>query len=208
MEVSTEVVRVAAELSRAIELTMDPCVPQERRMEAYIACDRFKDTSPLCAQCGLYLAQRTGNSHFVRHFGLQLMEHCVKYRWNQISQPEKLFIKENAMKLLAAGAELGLQEHNHIKDALSRVIVEMVKREWPQQWSTLLSELSEACTCGETQTEMVLLIFLRLVEDVALLQASKEHRFCIINLLICCSGQGFGVRNNLRKSDLVKRYRL
>nr|CAD7259694.1 unnamed protein product [Timema shepardi] len=165
MEVSTEVVRVAAELSRAIELTMDPCVPQERRMEAYIACDRFKDTSPLCAQCGLYLAQRTGNSHFVRHFGLQLMEHCVKYRWNQISQPEKLFIKENAMKLLAAGTELGLQEHNHIKDALSRVIVEMVKREWPQQWSTLLSELSEACTCGETQTEMVLLIFLRLVED-------------------------------------------
>nr|CAD7396651.1 unnamed protein product [Timema cristinae] len=175
MEVSTEVVRVAAELSRAIELTMDPCVPQERRMEAYIACDRFKDTSPLCAQCGLYLAQRTGNSHFVRHFGLQLMEHCVKYRWNQISQPEKLFIKENAMKLLAAGAELGLQEHNHIKDALSRVIVEMVKREWPQQWSTLLSELSDACTCGETQTEMVLLIFLRLVEDVALLQTLESN---------------------------------
>nr|CAD7591199.1 unnamed protein product [Timema genevievae] len=175
MEVSTEVVRVAAELSRAIELTMDPCAPQERRMEAYIACDRFKDTSPLCAQCGLYLAQRTGNSHFVRHFGLQLMEHCVKYRWNQISQPEKLFIKENAMKLLAAGTELGLQEHNHIKDALSRVIVEMVKREWPQQWSTLLSELSEACTCGETQTEMVLLIFLRLVEDVALLQTLESN---------------------------------
>nr|CAD7568076.1 unnamed protein product [Timema californicum] len=252
MEVSTEVVRVAAELSRAIELTMDPCVPQERRMEAYIACDRFKDTSPLCAQCGLYLAQRTGNSHFVRHFGLQLMEHCVKYRWNQISQPEKLFIKsrqcesnsalstwesclpstpllcahahnsqtphhwhceahrsivlqENAMKLLAAGTELGIQEHNHIKDALSRVIVEMVKREWPQQWSTLLSELSEACTCGETQTEMVLLIFLRLVEDVALLQASTGHRFCIINLLICYSGQSCEtLESNLRRKDIYQ----
>lgn len=57
-----------------------------------------------------------------------------------------------------------------LKDALSRIIVEMIKREWPQQWTTLLAELSDACARGEAQTELVLLIFLRLVEDVALLQ--------------------------------------
>lgn len=75
------------------------------------------------------------------------------------------------MKLLCMG--VGPAEDtsiSHIKDALSRIIVEMVKREWPQQWTTLLVELSEACTKGEAQTELVLLIFLRLVEDVALLQ--------------------------------------
>lgn len=71
------------------------------------------------------------------------------------------------MKLLAAG---GVSDELHMKDAVSRVIVEMVKREWPQQWPGLLSELSEACSCGEIQTELVLLVFLRLVEDVALLQ--------------------------------------
>ncbi|CAG2062987.1 unnamed protein product, partial [Timema podura] len=211
MEVSTEVVRVAAELSRAIELTMDPCAPQERRMEAYIACDRFKDTSPLCAQCGLYLAQRTGNSHFVRHFGLQLMEHCVKYRWNQISQPEKLFIKENAMKLLAAGTELGLQEHNHIKDALSRVIVEMVKREWPQQWSTLLSELSEACTCGETQTEIGSAYIPASSGGCCPFTGKYRTSILFLNWLIWCSGQGYAVRvgkktleSNLRRKDIYQ----
>lgn len=75
------------------------------------------------------------------------------------------------MKLLSMG--VGPAEDtslSHIKDALSRVIVEMVKREWPQQWTTLLSELSDACSKGEAQTELVLLIFLRLVEDVAVLQ--------------------------------------
>lgn len=75
------------------------------------------------------------------------------------------------MKLLSIG--VGPAEDvsiSHIKDALSRVIVEMIKREWPQQWTTLLVELSDACTKGEAQTELVLLIFLRLVEDVALLQ--------------------------------------
>jgi len=88
-----EIARIAKELALAVELTMDPRVPQQQRMEAYTACERFKETSPVCVQCGLYLAQQSNASHFVRHFGLQLMEHCVKYRWNQISQQEKLFIK-------------------------------------------------------------------------------------------------------------------
>lgn len=81
------------------------------------------------------------------------------------------------MKLLSLG--VGQAEDasiSHIKDALSRIIVEMIKREWPQQWSTLLSELSDACNKGEAQTELVLLVFLRLVEDVALLQTIESNQ--------------------------------
>ena len=84
---------VARQLASAVELTMDPSAPQNQRFEAYTACEQFKEKSPLCIQCGLYLAQRAEFSHFVRHFGLQLMEHCVKYRWYNMTQPEKLFIK-------------------------------------------------------------------------------------------------------------------
>lgn len=105
------------------------------------------------------------------------MEHTIKFKWNDISQPEKVFIKENAMKLLACG--VGAAEDaasSHIKDALSRVIVEMAKREWPQQWTTLLAELSEASAKGCAQTELVLMVFLRLVEDVALLQTIESNQ--------------------------------
>lgn len=178
MEVGAgDVAQISAELARVVEVMMSPNVPQEQRLEVYNACERFKESSPLCAQCGLYLAQKSPNrSPVVRHFGLQLMEHCVKYRWTQISQSEKIFIKENAMKLLQEGTEPLLQEEAHIKDALSRVVVEMIKREWPQQWPTLLAELSQACTRGESQTELVLLVFLRLVEDVALLQTLESNQ--------------------------------
>lgn len=82
------------------------------------------------------------------------------------------------MKLLSIG--VGPAEDitiSHIKNALSRIVVEMIKREWPQQWTTLLSELSEACSKGEAQTELVLLIFLRLVEDVALLHVSLTRKY-------------------------------
>lgn len=101
----------------------------------------------------------------------------MKFNWNKISQDEKIFIKDNTMKLLATGVgpadDKGLL---HIKDALSRIIVEMVKREWPQQWPTLLSELSSASEKGLTQTELVALVFLRLVEDVALLQTIESNQ--------------------------------
>lgn len=76
-------------------------------------------------------------------------------------------MQENAMKLIEGGLDV---ESAHIKDALSRVIVEMIKREWPQQWPTLLAELSQACSKGCIQTELVLLVFLRLAEDVAVFQ--------------------------------------
>jgi len=56
------------------------------------SCECFQDGSPFAAQVGLYLIE-SGQSDFITHFGLQLMEHCIKYRWNQLSQPEKLFIK-------------------------------------------------------------------------------------------------------------------
>lgn len=89
------------------------------------------------------------------------------------------------MKLLGIG--VGPVEDktiSHIKDALSRIIVEMVKREWPQQWTSLLAELSEACTKGEAQTEIVLLVFLRLVEDVALLQVRRLLIFVFLILFL------------------------
>ncbi|KAM3968247.1 exportin-5-like protein Ranbp21 isoform 2-T2 [Aphomia sociella] len=167
-----EVALIADDLSRAVELTLNASVSQDARNQAYNACESFKENSPWCAQAGLLLASGNQYSAVVKHFGLQLMEHTVKYRWTQITQAEKLFIKENAMKLLYMGG----WETAHLNDALARVIVEMIKREWPQQWSTLLVELSDACARGHLHTQIVLHVFLRLVEDVATLQTLEQHQ--------------------------------
>lgn len=71
----------------------------------------------------------------------------------------------------------GTQKETHTKDGLSRIVVEMIKREWPQQWPTLLAELNFASRQGCIQAEIVLLIFLRLCEDVALLQVCSQLYF-------------------------------
>lgn len=59
----------------------------------------------------------------------------------------------------------------------------MMKREWPQQWPSLLEELHALSKRGPTQTELVLFVFMRIAEDVATLQVRKLHsvfQMCVI----------------------------
>jgi len=41
-----------------------------------------------------------------------------------------------------------LTEQTHIKDALSRIIVEIAKREWPQKWPSMIADLNNIYTQG------------------------------------------------------------
>ena len=41
-----------------------------------------------------------------------------------------------------------LEEESHIKDGLSRIMVEMIKREWPQQYPNMLEEFERMCGLG------------------------------------------------------------
>ncbi|XP_013773403.1 exportin-5-like [Limulus polyphemus] len=170
-----EIKCAAEKLVSAIDIHMNPYVSQNEREEAYKICEDFKENSPLCVQCGLQLTNK-GYSSVVRHFGLQLIEHVIKFKWNGMTQEEKVFIKDSAMQLLATGTEHILVEHSHIKFALSRIIVEMVKREWPQHWPSFLQEMYELSAIGETQKELVLLIFLRLAEDIVAFQSIQNQR--------------------------------
>ena len=75
----------------------------------------------------------TNPSPVVRHFGLKILEDVVKARWNSMAAEEKVFIKESLMKLMSSGTGHITVEHLFIKDALARVVVELIKRGWPQQ---------------------------------------------------------------------------
>ncbi len=80
------------------------------------------------------------------------------------------------MNLMKEGTFDLLTEEAHVKDAVSRVVVEMIKREWPQHWPSLISDLLQLCSMGPTQDELVLLIFLRLTEDVLVFQSLSQHQ--------------------------------
>jgi exportin-5 len=104
------------------------------------------------------------------------MEDVIKLRWNDMSLEQKVFVKENVMRMVETVGEGNLGNLHLIKDGISRPVVEIIKREWPQHWPTLLAELNQICTKGEIQTETVMLVILRLVEDVAVFQTLEQQQ--------------------------------
>ncbi|KAM9234440.1 exportin-5 isoform 2-T2 [Dugong dugon] len=163
------------QLVKAVTVMMDPSSTQRYRLEALKFCEEFKEKCPICVPCGLRLAEKTQIA-IVRHFGLQILEHVVKFRWNSMSRLEKVYLKNSVMELIANGTLNILEEENHIKDVLSRIVVEMIKREWPQHWPDMLIELDALSKQGETQTELVMFILLRLAEDVVTFQTLPPQR--------------------------------
>uniref|UniRef100_A0A8C4QPI4 Exportin 5 n=1 Tax=Eptatretus burgeri TaxID=7764 RepID=A0A8C4QPI4_EPTBU len=135
------------------------------QMTLFQFCEEVKENSPCLSICGRLMATKT-NSAMVRHFGLQLLEHCIKFRWINMNQEEKLQLKEDIWKIITDGTLPIMEEEAHVKDVVSRLVVEMAKREWPQQWPEMLDELKALCKIGKTQTDLVLLVLVRLVEDV------------------------------------------
>lgn len=170
---SEELSATCAQLVQAVELMMNPSVSQDQRIQALQQSEQFKQNSPLAVECGLALCGGAQYSPVVRHFGLKIMEDIIKLRWNEMNPEQKLFIKNNAMQLVERGSP---GEPTHLKDGISRLVVEIIKREWPQHWPTLWSELDLLCQKGDTPTEMVMMILLRLVEDVAVLQTLGQSQ--------------------------------
>ncbi|GAB1599827.1 exportin-5-like [Argonauta hians] len=163
------------QLIAAVETVMNPAVRNEDRMLAHKVCDELKEMPSKSIEFGLILAH-SQYSPIIRHFGLQLLEHCIKYHWNDLVPAEKNRMKKSALELIATGTQGILVEVHHIKDAVSRITVEIIKRDWPQLWGTLLKDLEMLSLQGETQTELVLLVFLRVVEDVITFQNIPQQR--------------------------------
>ncbi|XP_053475356.1 exportin-5 isoform X2 [Ictalurus furcatus] len=169
------VAAMCEQLIKAVTVIMDAESNQRYRLEALKFCEEFKEKCPYCIQCGLQLADKSQTA-VVRHFGLQILEHVIKFQWNNMPQHEKVHLKDCTMEMLTNGTYPILEEESHIKDALSRIVVEMIKREWPQQWPDMLKEMETLTTFGDTQTELVMLILLRLAEDVITFQTLPQQR--------------------------------
>ncbi|CAG0917181.1 unnamed protein product [Notodromas monacha] len=162
------------QLVAAVECSLDPATLNQNRIAAVRVAEDIKH-GPLCVFCGLRLAQRLEYSTAVRHFGLHMLEHAIKFCWNQMTAGEKLFLKDKSLELINVGTKGFTCEETLIKDGIARLIVEIAKREWPQQWPGMLTELSQIClNGGEIQHELVLLFFLRLGEDTAVLQTIEN----------------------------------
>ncbi|RWS27671.1 exportin-5-like protein [Leptotrombidium deliense] len=96
----------------------------------------------------------------VRHFGLQLIENTIKSGWNSMNIEMKNELKTLFENILRSNAN-NVSQDIQLKHGLSKCVVELMKREWPQNWPNFLNTLLDL-----KRNECVLFIFWRLAEDV------------------------------------------
>jgi exportin-5 len=113
-------------ITDALNATLDPRVPNEIRQQALQLLESYKH-EPDAPNTGFLLADDWENSNEVRYFGLQLLEHAVRYRWNEWNAQQVIQIK-SWVKFLAGS--LREQDAAFLRAKVAQVWVEVAKRCW------------------------------------------------------------------------------
>lgn len=133
---------------------------------AYDYIENFKKTSQFILDIGFDFSFST-DSFELAHFGLHLISNVIKFKWNDIDASFKLIIKNKLIDLIT-----NLDSRSDVKKStqyfrnnLCLTFLELVKREWPQNWPTLLTELCDISNKSYEQKDLVLTIFKFIAEE-------------------------------------------
>eukprot|EP00026_Physarum_polycephalum_P001024 Phypoly_transcript_01025.p1 GENE.Phypoly_transcript_01025~~Phypoly_transcript_01025.p1 ORF type:complete len:1165 (+),score=182.52 Phypoly_transcript_01025:289-3495(+) len=75
-------------------------------------------------------------------------------------------MKKDALSILARGTKDMMVEQIYIKEKVATLVVEIAKRDWPQQWDDLLNNLVQISMMGDTQAELILLVLRTLPDEI------------------------------------------
>ena len=154
-------------LVSAIESAMSPTTSYETREECENLCQQFM-TQASASDCRDVGFQLIASFPPACHFGLSLVEHCIKVHWQALLPQERQIIKvgywfnhicvylylntkfpplcahvisvqDQVIWLMNAGnGPLPNLNASHLKDGISRLMVEIVKQEGPHQVRCIL----------------------------------------------------------------------
>lgn len=144
-----------------------------------------KDNGDRNIRVSILITEDHQRSLHQRLFALQLLEQTIKISWYQLSESIHLEVK---LRLESWLSRDNLPE-SFLKDALSRCIVEVIMREWPQKWPNFLP-LSLSINCNTS----TLYVLWRLAEDVGIhfKPTNSTRRREILNMITSSLGQILG----------------
>ena len=161
---------------QALTVVHSPHATAKDRSNAQKELDRIK-SDPEGFDYGLSLyANET--SVPTRHFGLQLIENCITESWNQLPFESQNRIKTTLLNLVSTETEI-LGGSRLLKEKLCQVTVEAIKRSWPQEWPSLIPDLTTLTNLGPSQANIVFIILRTLSEDVLVFESSLPQVFVI-----------------------------
>ncbi|KAI5185609.1 exportin-1 [Nematocida homosporus] len=112
---------------------------QRRAEEVLLA---FRDHPDSWARVGVILSE--SKSLNAKLFALQVLEKMVKIRWPLLVEKQQESVREYVVEGMLEHASAGVPEALLVAKGLNQVLKEIIKREWPEKWPGLISDLLKA----------------------------------------------------------------
>lgn len=110
-----------------------------RKNEAEELLIQFKENPNAWTRVDQILKQGTMTE--TQFFALQILEHTVKTRWLIFSREQRQGLRTYVIQYIL---EASAQKETFILNKFNIVLVEILKKEWPQDWPTFISDLVQA----------------------------------------------------------------
>lgn len=153
---STSHIVEALDLSHRSDSSKDT----RRQALEYLEAQKTKDDAPYH---GFLLASDRQQSPLVRHFGLSLLEHVIRHRWNQLSDDQTLLIRNWVLGLADQVQE---QDPIFLRNKIAQLCADVAKRSWGIDWLDFDEVLVTHFDRDLVHKELVLTALETLSEDV------------------------------------------
>lgn len=143
-----------------------PKLDPKLRQNAYTFIESFKTTSTHTLEIGFYLATNEEAADPQQwqlvHFGHQLIMNAIKTKWNEMNPGVKSDVKSRILSMLAPS---GRVRPSYLNNSLCLLLIELIKREWPQNWPTLLNDLVELSNRSLELKKLVFIVLKYIAEE-------------------------------------------
>ena len=150
------------DILQALQLVYDPRSPGHVRQEAtrYLEEVRADEKAPFY---GFNLARSKDQSSIIRHFGLSLIDHAIRFRWSEYSSEQLGALRE---WIIALAREASSQDPPYITNKIAEIWTEVAKRSWALDWMNMDENLVHMWNGSVTQKEMVSTILTSLSDEI------------------------------------------
>lgn len=121
---------ILSKIHEALKVVHSPYSANQSRQEAQAFLEDVKTLAEAPSH-GFNLAFNKPQEPIVRHYGLSLLEHAVKHKWEEYSQNHQEFLRSWVLQL-AEG--VSAQDPSYLRNKIAQLWVEIAKRCWAASW--------------------------------------------------------------------------
>ena len=150
------------QINHALEIVYNARSTNHERQEATQYLEQLK-THQSAPYHGFELAVTTSHPPIVRHYGLSLLDHTIRFRWSEYSQEESKALRDWILRLAQNAT---LEDPSFLANKVAEIWVELAKRSWALDWMDMDENLVQLWNGKTAQKNLVLIVLTTLSEEV------------------------------------------